>query len=179
MDFAGLGAERAVPHRAPLHLGNFGGHADDDSRPQPTAAPVRLSDEMRQHFLGGFEVGDDAILHRLDGRDVARRSSEHLLGVGADRFDAAVDLVQGDDRRLADDNALAAGVYAGVGGAEIDGQIVGKTGEQCRHHVRPSRATWMPSLTVWNPPETIENSEIGPAELAAVLHFRMSMTLLS
>ena len=44
----------------------------------------------------------------------------------ADGLDASVDVVERHDRRLADDDALAARVDAGVGGAEIDGEIVGE-----------------------------------------------------
>ena len=40
-------------------------------------------------------------------------------------------------------------------------------------------ATWMPSLTVWNAPETIVNGHIGADESAAVLHFRVRMTILN
>ena len=101
--FARLGAHRAVLHRAPLDLRDLRRHADDDARPQPAAALVRLADEVRQHLLGRLEVGDDAVLHRLDRGDVAGRAAEHLLRLVADRLDAAVDLVQRDDRRLADE----------------------------------------------------------------------------
>jgi hypothetical protein len=40
-----------------------------------------------QHLFGDFEVGDDAILHRLDGHDVAGRAAQHLFGLFADGFD--------------------------------------------------------------------------------------------
>ena len=135
MNFAGLGAHRAVFHRAALDLCDLRRDADDDARPQPPAAAVRLADEMRQHLLGRFEVGNDAVLHRLDRPDVARRPAEHFLGFGAHRFDAAVHRVECDDRRLADDDAAAAREDAGVGGPEIDGEIVGEAREHRRKHV--------------------------------------------
>jgi hypothetical protein len=91
--------------------------------PDPDVAVVRLLDEVGQHLLGDLEVGDDAVLHRLDRHDVAGRAPEHLLGVLADRLDAAVHLVDRDDRRLVDDDALARGVDAGVGRAEVDREI--------------------------------------------------------
>ena len=88
---ARLGAHRAVLHGAALDLRDLRRHADDDARPQPAAALVRLADEVRQHLLGRLEVGDDAVLHRPDRGDVAGRPAEHLLRLGADGLDAAVD----------------------------------------------------------------------------------------
>ena len=63
-----------------------------DPRAQPAAAAVRLADEVRQHLLGRVEVGDDAVAHRPDRGDVARRSPQHLLRFGADCFDASVEV---------------------------------------------------------------------------------------
>jgi hypothetical protein len=74
-------------------------------------------------FSVTFEVGDDAVLHRLDRHDVAGRAPEHLLGFLADRLNLAGHLVNGNDRGLVDDNALAARVDARIGGAEIDSEI--------------------------------------------------------
>src|SRR5271169_4043933 len=44
-------------------------------------AVVRLLDEIVQHLLGDLEVCDDAILHGLNGDDVARGATKHLLGL--------------------------------------------------------------------------------------------------
>ena len=77
--FAGLGAVGRVLDRALFDLRDFRRHADDDARPHPDVAVVRLLDEVGQHLLGDVEVGDDAVLHRLDGDDVAGRAAEHLL----------------------------------------------------------------------------------------------------
>ena len=62
-------------------------------RGRADVAVVRLLDEVGQHLLGDLEIGDDAVLHRFDRHDVARRPAEHLLGVPANGFDAAVDLL--------------------------------------------------------------------------------------
>ncbi len=123
VDFAGLGAVGAVLDGALFDLRDFRRHADDDARADPDVAVVRLLDEVGQHLLGDVEVGDDAVLHRLDGDDVAGRAAQHVLGVFADGFDAAVDLVDGHDRGLVDHDALAACVDAGVGRAEVDGEV--------------------------------------------------------
>jgi len=71
------------------------------------AAVVRLLNEMRQHFFGDFEIGDDAVFHRLDGDDVAGSAAEHVLCVFADCDDFAGCFVDGDDGRLVDDDAFA------------------------------------------------------------------------
>jgi hypothetical protein len=53
------------------------------------------------------EVGDDAVLHGLDGDDVAGGAAEHLLGLLADGLDLIGLGVDGDDGGLVDDDALA------------------------------------------------------------------------
>ena len=46
-------------------------------------ALVHLLDEVAQHLLADVEVGDDAVLQRADGLDVARRAADHPLGLDA------------------------------------------------------------------------------------------------
>ena len=99
-------------------------------------AVVRLLDEVVQHLLGDLEVGDDAVFHGLDGHDVARRASEHFLGLFAHGFNFAGVLVDGHDRRLVYDNALAACIYQRVRRPEIDREVAGKHAEQRTKIVR-------------------------------------------
>src|SRR5439155_4807627 len=101
------------------------------------AAFMRLPDEVREHLLGGLEVGDDAVLHGPDRRDVAGSPAEHLLGLDADGLDASVHLVQSDDRWLADDDPSAARIHAGVGGPKIDREVVREAREHGREHEKP------------------------------------------
>ena len=82
-----------------------------------------VTPEGAQHGLGHVEIGDDAVLERADGDDVAGRAAEHALGLDADGEDALVVLVNRDDGRLADDDALAADGDEGVRGAEVDGKV--------------------------------------------------------
>ena len=86
-------------------------------------AVVGLLDEIVEHLLGDFEVGDDAVLHGLDGHDVAGRAPEHLFGFFAHRFHFTGVLVNGDDGRLVDDDALSLGVDESIGRTQIDGQV--------------------------------------------------------
>ena len=80
-------------------------------------AVVRLLDKVVQHLLGDFEVGNDAVLHRLDGHDVAGGAPQHLFGFLAHGFYFAGVLVDGHNRGLVDNNALAGRVDQCVGGA--------------------------------------------------------------
>ncbi len=80
-------------------------------------AVVRLLDEVVQHLFGDFEVGDHAVLHGLDGNDIAGRAAKHLLGLFAHRLDLAGVFVDGDDGGLIDDDALTARIHQGVRGA--------------------------------------------------------------
>src|SRR5271166_7037455 len=82
---AGLGAIGRVHDRALFYLRDLRRHADDDARMHQHLAVVRFLDEVVQHLLGDLEVGNDAVLHRLDGDDVARRTAKHLLGLFAYR----------------------------------------------------------------------------------------------
>ena len=140
VDFAGLGAVGGVLDRALFHLGNLRRHADHDPRMHQHLAVVRLLDEVVQHLLGDFEVGDHAVLHGLDGHDVARRAPQHLLGFLAHGFYFAGVLVDGHDGRLVDHDALPGRVDQRVGGAEVDGQIARKHAEERAQAVRARRA---------------------------------------
>ena len=63
------------------------------------------------------------------------RAAEHRLGLVPDRQDRVVGLVDGDDRRLVEHDALAADVHQRVGGTEIDRQIVREhPGQQVVEH---------------------------------------------
>jgi hypothetical protein len=125
---AGAGGQRRVADRPLLDLGDALGHADDDARLDQGLAVVGPVDEVAHHRLGDLEVGDDAVLHRPDGDDVAGGAAEHLLGVLADGDDPlrVALALDGDDARLVGDDPLALHVREGRGGPEIDGQVVGE-----------------------------------------------------
>ena len=87
---------------------------------------VGLGDEVPEHGLGDFEIGDDAVLHGADSFDVAGHASEHALGVvshGEDDLVAAVVSLHGYDGRFAEHESVSFHVNAGVGRAEINGEI--------------------------------------------------------
>src|SRR5208337_268047 len=120
IDFPGPGRFRRLPHRPLFHRGDTRGDADDDAGPDQRAAVVYLADEVAQHGLGDFEVGDDPVLHGADGHDVARGAAQHHLGLPAHRqHPAAVPVVfaHRHHRRFAQDDAFALDVNQGIGGA--------------------------------------------------------------
>ena len=87
---------------------------------------MRLLDKVHEHLFRGREVGDHAVLHGPDRSDVRRGSAEHVLRVGAHRFDLPGVGVEGDDGRFVQDDAAAARKHAGVCRAEVDRHVGGK-----------------------------------------------------
>ena len=71
VNFRGFGAVGGVHDGALFYLGDLRGDADDDAGVDHHLAVVGLLDEVVQHLFGLLEVGDDAVLHGLDGDDVA------------------------------------------------------------------------------------------------------------
>ena len=72
--------------------------------------PCALLNKVLQHLLGNREIGDNAVFQRPDCRDIAGRSAQHVLGLGADGLDhtatAAAVLANGDNRRLIEHDAV-------------------------------------------------------------------------
>ena len=84
-----------------------------------------LLDEIFEHGLGHFEIGDHPVAHGTDGHDIARGAAEHLLGLGAHGQHAVLGPVQTNrhHRGLAQDDPLSLDINQGVGRAQVDGQI--------------------------------------------------------
>ncbi len=106
----------------PLHLGDGGRDADQHPGPVEPGDPGSLQ-QQPDHPLGDVEVGDGTLAQRPHGHDVARRPADHLPRFVAHGQHVLGPGVEGDDRRLVEDDAPAARVDEGVGGAEIDGQV--------------------------------------------------------
>lgn len=117
------GLRRCLDDGASLDPGDAGGHADDDSRAGQVTSLVDLQDEVAEHPLGDLEVGDHAVLQGPYGNDVARCTPDHLLGLGADRQDAAGVGVDGHDGRLVQDDAAPPDVHQRVGSPEVDSHV--------------------------------------------------------
>ena len=119
--------------RAFFHLGDARGHADHNAGPHQAAGIVYFGNKVAQHGFGDFKIRDNAVLHGADGVDIARGTAEHALGVGThgqDHVVAAVVFFYGHHGRFAQDNAFALYIHAGVGGAKVNGQVIGKNAQK-------------------------------------------------
>jgi len=74
LHFTGFGAVRRIHDRALFHLRDFARHPDDDAWMDQHFAPVRFLNEVIEHALGDFEIGDDTVFHGLDRHDIAGRA---------------------------------------------------------------------------------------------------------
>ena len=126
INFARSGVRGRILDRAFFHLGDARRNGNDHARTHHAASAVRFADEVREHGLGDLEVGDDAVLERADGDDVARGAAEHALGLVPDGEDFVGAGLDGYNRRFAQDDALIADVDQRVGGAEIDPDVARK-----------------------------------------------------
>ena len=97
---------------------------------------------MLDHLFRDFEIGDDAVAQRADGGDVAGRAAQHHLRLVADgeHLLLALDLGDGDDRRLVQDDAAALDVDQRVRRAEIDRHVGGEHAQQIAEHRVPSQS---------------------------------------
>ena len=57
--------------------------------------PIHLIDEVAKHGLGNLEIGDDAVLHRAYGGNVAGCTTQHFFCLGADGTDLSSRRVDG------------------------------------------------------------------------------------
>ena len=131
---AGAGVLGSVLHRALLDAGDAGRHTDDHAWLGPLAG-VHLLDEVAQHLLAHFEVGDDTVFQRTDRLDVVGCATHHALGFDADRDRSTIVDVDCHDRRLVEHDAEPAGVDQSVGGAEVDREVATQTQRVTACHV--------------------------------------------
>src|SRR5215470_9235782 len=135
VDLARARLHRGIAHRALFDLRDPGRNADDDARPHECAASMHLGDEVMQHLFGDVEVGDDAVLERPDGDDVARRSTEHRLRLVSDGQNGVVGLMDRDDRGFVEHDPFAADVHQGVRSSEIHREVIREhPGQQVVEH---------------------------------------------
>jgi len=88
-------------------------------------AVVNLGDEVLDHRLGDFEIGDDAIAQRADCLDVAGGTAQHHLGLLADSQNLTLAALggEGHDRGFVQDDAPPLDVNEGVGGPKVDAHV--------------------------------------------------------
>ena len=81
---------------------------------------VAVSEDGGSHFS---YISDHPVLHRLDGNDIPRCAAQHLLSLTAHSLGPASCLVDRDNGRFINYNALASSIHTGIGRPEINGQI--------------------------------------------------------
>jgi len=89
---------------------------------------------MPQHRLGDFKIRDDAVFQRPDRHDIARGAPEHPLGLVAHGEHLAGAGLHGDDRGLAQHDAVVFYVYQRIRRAEVDADVIGKQPEKSVKH---------------------------------------------
>ena len=95
---------------------------------------VNLLDEVAEHGLGDFEVGDHAVFHWPDGHDVAGRAAQHSFGFGPDGQHVGRARLDGYNRRFAQDDSAVPHIDEGVSCAQVYSNIVGKQAFKLRKH---------------------------------------------
>jgi len=129
VNFACLRAQSRFLHGAFFHLSDFRRNADNDTGAKEVVPAVRLFNKILQHHFRDIKIGNDSVLHRLDGDNVCGRPSKHLLSSMPDSQHLLIGPVQRDDRRLVYNNPAALGINKGIGRSEIDSQVTGKKSE--------------------------------------------------
>src|SRR5260370_21010158 len=101
---------------------------------------------MLEHLFGVREVGDDAVLHRTNGRDVPGRAPQHALGLRPDGDDDLAAASSGfvlhcDDGRLIEHNALVTDVDEHICCSQAHRQIAGEITAPALEHELPTPTT--------------------------------------
>ncbi len=86
---------------------------------------MRHADELLEHLFSHRKVGDDTVLHRSNGADVARNTPKHLLGFPADGMNRSFTvrtsfLTNGNDTRFVEDNSLSTHINERIGGGTTE-----------------------------------------------------------
>ena len=121
---------RGIPHGSDLDGCYSRWHSDSDARSQEFRMSfLRFPDEVRKHFRGDFEIGNDAVDDRLYRNDVRGCPAQHVFRLLTDRNDLSRLLVYCDDRWLIDDDAASFHVHKRICGAQIYPDIVREESE--------------------------------------------------
>ncbi len=127
MGLAGARFDRRIVYGASLDFRHAGGNADDHARlGHDRESFMHFADEVVQHQLGDIEVADHTVLQRPHRDDIRGRAAHHPLGIGADRERPLGLGVNRHDRRLVDDDTLAANEDKGIRRTEVDADVTGE-----------------------------------------------------
>jgi len=127
VDVAGARVGGGIADRAAFDRGRARGHADHDlGVAEHRLLAVHLLDEVLDHLLGDFDVGDHAVAQRADRLDAIRGLAHHHLRIVTHRLDAAdaVDRLDRHHRRLVEHDPLVLHIDQRVGSAEVDRHVL-------------------------------------------------------
>ena len=91
---------------------------------------MSLLDEVRQHFFGDSEIGDNTVFHRPYSNDVTWGATKHILGFFPDGFNLIRDFVDCNNRGLVDDDASTFGIDQSIRCTQVNRQIAGEQTKQ-------------------------------------------------
>ena len=91
---------------------------------------MRLLDEVVEHLLRHFEVGNHAVFQRLDDSDAAGRAAQHLPGFRADRLHFAGTVIESNGGGLVDHDAPVPGIDPRVNRTQVNRQVRRKQAQQ-------------------------------------------------
>ena len=109
-----------------FHLGDTGGNAHHHARPDEPVILQYLFDEIGNHFVGDFKIGNDTILHGADGLEPGMGSAMHFFGLRADGFHIALALAVVADRhhrRFIQNDPFIFDVHQSVGRSQVHGDV--------------------------------------------------------
>ena len=98
---------------------------------------MHFADEVLDHLLGNFKIGNHAITHRPDGFHIYWRLAQHGFGLITDCIDDLASALRhvGDNRRLIELDALSFHIDQCVRCSEINGHVCGQQAEKTSNHV--------------------------------------------
>ena len=120
---------------AALDRGDAGGHADHDPWACGKTPSVNLVDEIAKHLLCDVEIGDDTVSQRPNRLDVRRGPPDHSLGSHPYFERSVVVGIDGDHRRLVEDDPLPADKHQRVRGAEVNRHVATREGQDVVHGI--------------------------------------------
>ena len=116
----GTGAKRRLTNCSALNLCRHTRYADQHARAWPNKlALMDFGNEVLQHLLRHQKVGYHAIFQGANSGDVSGRSTQHSLGLSADRLDSFLAIVNSNRHHggLVQHNPFISNVDQCVGGA--------------------------------------------------------------
>ena len=96
-----------------------------------------LFNEVADHHFGHFKISDDPIFHRTNGTDVPRCLTDHVLGFltyGKDTLLSVFVILNGNDGRFIDTDALSLNKYQCIGGTKVDCKVIGENTQKFFKH---------------------------------------------